>query len=162
MTRRRRLAALVAAPAVIVALGLVGLEVWRSVWPRASLFAPPFASSLAEAIATGNLQHAYEYVRAGQDPNQRIAVRHPVLTPGPLGTDIAAALVGGAPERGRGEDAAGLRGPPRSAGRPAGDMFLPRLSGTPTSGASCARPAVRRGRRPALSSDRTRRPCSGC
>ena len=80
VTRRRRLAAVLVAPAVIVALGLAGIEIWRIVRPRSPLFAPPFAYSLADAIATGNVPHAYQYIRAGQDPNQRIAVRHAVLT----------------------------------------------------------------------------------
>lgn len=78
--RQRRLTALVAAPAVVIALGLCAIEVWRVVRPRSPLFAAPFAYSLAEAIETGNVPHAYQYIRAGQDPNQRIAVRHPVLT----------------------------------------------------------------------------------
>lgn len=82
VTRRRGLAALMAAPAVVVALGLVGIEAWRSIRPRSALFAPPFAYSLADAIASGNLPHAYQYLRAGQDPNQPVAVRHPGLTQG--------------------------------------------------------------------------------
>lgn len=69
-----------AAPAVVVALGVVGIEAWRSIRPRSSLFAQPFAYSLADAIATGNVPHAYAYIRAGQEPNQRIAVRHPDMT----------------------------------------------------------------------------------
>ena len=81
MTRRRhRLAALMMAPATVVALGLVGIEAWRTIRPRSFLFTPPFAYSLADAIASGNLPHAYQYIRAGQDPNQRIAVRHPDVT----------------------------------------------------------------------------------
>jgi len=80
LRRRRRLGALLAAPALVVALALIGLEAWRVIRPRSPLFAPPFAYSLADAIATGNVQHAYQYVRAGQDPNQRIPVRHPELT----------------------------------------------------------------------------------
>lgn len=80
--RRRRLAVLMAAPAVVVALGLVGIEAWRSIRPRSSLFAQPFAYSLADAIATGNVPHAYAYIRAGQDPNAPMAVRHPGLTEG--------------------------------------------------------------------------------
>lgn len=68
------------APAVVVALALAGIEMWRTIRPRSSLFAPPFAYSLAEAIESGNVQHAYQYIRAGHDPNQPIAVRHPVLT----------------------------------------------------------------------------------
>jgi len=80
MTRPTVLAALIAAPALLAACGLVGVEAWRAVRPRSPLFAAPFAYSLADAIATGNIQHAYQYIRAGQDPNARIAVRHPDLT----------------------------------------------------------------------------------
>jgi hypothetical protein len=80
LTRRTWLAAAMAAPALLAALGLTAIEVWRSVRPRSPLVAPPFAYSLAEAIETGNIQHAYQYLRAGQDPDQRIAVRHPELT----------------------------------------------------------------------------------
>lgn len=78
--RRQRLTAVLAAPAVVVALALSGLELWRIVRPRSDLFAPPFAFSLADAIATGNVRQAFHYVRAGQDPNQLIAARHPELT----------------------------------------------------------------------------------
>ena len=81
VTRRHHwLAALIAAPALIVALGITGLEAWRAIQPRSSLFALPFAYSLTDALATGNVQHAYQYIRAGQDPNALIAVRHPDLT----------------------------------------------------------------------------------
>lgn len=78
--RRRWVTALLAAPAVAAALGLCGIEAWRMLHPRSPLFAPPFAYSLADAIATGNVLHGYEYIRAGQDPNEPIAVRHPALT----------------------------------------------------------------------------------
>jgi hypothetical protein len=67
-------------PAIAAAIGIIGIEAWREWRPRSPLFAPPFAYSLAEAIETGNLQRAYQYIRAGQDPNALIAVRHPVLT----------------------------------------------------------------------------------
>jgi hypothetical protein len=80
--RRRRLAVLMGAPVLIVALGLTAIEAWRVIRPRSSLFTAPFAYSLAEAIETGNLQHAYQFIRAGQDPNALIAVRHPTLTEG--------------------------------------------------------------------------------
>lgn len=73
---------LMAAPAIVVALSLCGIEVWRTVQPRSPLFALPFAYSLGDAIAAGELQQAYEYIRAGQDPNDLIAVRHPGLTAG--------------------------------------------------------------------------------
>ena len=42
----------------------------------------PFAYSLAEAIERDDVRRAYEFIRAGQDPNDLIAVRHPVLTAG--------------------------------------------------------------------------------
>lgn len=71
-----------AAPTLAIALGLCAIEAWRTVRPRSPLFAAPFAYSLAEAIETGNLPHAYQYIRAGQDPNVPIAVRHPVVTKG--------------------------------------------------------------------------------
>jgi hypothetical protein len=80
--RGRALTAVIAAPALMVALALGGLELWRTVRPRSDLFAPPFAYSLADAIATSNVEHAFRYVRAGQDPNRLIAVRHPELTAG--------------------------------------------------------------------------------
>ena len=78
----RRLAALVAAPTFVVAIGLLGVEAWRLVRPRSPLFAAPFAYSLGDAIATGNVPQAYQYIRSGQDPNEPIAVRHPDLTGG--------------------------------------------------------------------------------
>lgn len=78
--RQRWVTALLAAPAVAAALGLCATEAWRALRPRSPLFAPAFAYSLAEAIATGNVLHGYEYIRAGQDPNEPIAVRHPALT----------------------------------------------------------------------------------
>ena len=80
MTRRTRLAALIGAPALIVALGLTAIEAWRMARPQSRLFVRPFSFSLADAIATGDIPHAYQYIRAGQDPNERIAVRHPELT----------------------------------------------------------------------------------
>jgi hypothetical protein len=78
--RRRALTGVLTAPAVILALALSGLELWRTVRPRSDLFVPPFAYSLADALATGNVQHAFQYVRAGQNPSELIAVRHPELT----------------------------------------------------------------------------------
>jgi hypothetical protein len=80
--RRRLLTMLLAAPVVIVAVGLSGIEGWRLMWPRSALFTSPFAYSLAEAIAAGDVEQAYAYVRAGHDPNQPIAVRDSALTGG--------------------------------------------------------------------------------
>lgn len=74
------MAALIAAPALLVSLTLSGLEAWRVVRPASPLFTIPFEYSLADAIATGDFPRAFQYIRAGQDPNARIAVRHPDLT----------------------------------------------------------------------------------
>ena len=76
------LIALTTAPAALTALGLVALEVWRSVEPRSSLFAPPLTYTLADAIEQHELEQAYGFIRAGQDPNELIGVRHPVITGG--------------------------------------------------------------------------------
>ena len=83
MARRRRLLALlVAAPAITSLLGPVALEGWRLRRPDSQLFVTPIAYSLADAIERDDVQRAYEFVREGQDPNELIAVRHPVLTGG--------------------------------------------------------------------------------
>ena len=75
MSRDRLMAALVAAPAIVVALGVTGVELWRLREPTAPLFTTPFVYSLAEAIDAGDLQRAYAFIRAGQDPNAPILVR---------------------------------------------------------------------------------------
>ena len=73
---------LIAAPTLMTALGLSALEVWRFRRPESELFVTPFAYSLAEAIERDDVQRAYEFIRAGQNPNDPIAARHPVLTGG--------------------------------------------------------------------------------
>lgn len=78
--RRRQLAALVALPAAAAACALVLLQLWHWRSPDHPLFARPFAYSLAEAIERDDVVTAYEFIRAGQDPGELIAVRHPVLT----------------------------------------------------------------------------------
>lgn len=78
--QQRGLAMLLAAPVVAVALGLCGIEAWRVLHPRSPLFARPFAYSLGDAIAAGDVLQAYRFIRAGQDPNEPIWARHPVLT----------------------------------------------------------------------------------
>jgi hypothetical protein len=83
MDRRTRfVAALITTPAVLAALGVLAIDVWRFQSPNAALLTAPFAYSLADAIAADNVQEAYTFIRAGQDPNELIAVRHPVLTDG--------------------------------------------------------------------------------
>jgi hypothetical protein len=48
--------------------------------PTTAALAP--VHSLPEAIATGDVRHAYAFIRAGADPNDLIVVRHPDLTGG--------------------------------------------------------------------------------
>lgn len=80
--RRRVLALLIAAPTMLTALGLSAMEGWRFHQPSSQLFVTPFVYSLADAIERDDVQRAYEFIRAGQDPNDLIAARHPVLTGG--------------------------------------------------------------------------------
>ena len=82
--RESLLALLMGGPAVILALGIVATEAWRWFQPNSSLFRAPAAASFADAIASDDVHGAYEFIRAGQDPNAVIAVRHSVLTGGRL------------------------------------------------------------------------------
>ena len=74
MTRRSRLALMMMAPALVTAVALNVVEIWRLLRPRSELFTAPFVYSLAEAIERHDLDQAYAFIRAGQDPNQPIAV----------------------------------------------------------------------------------------
>jgi hypothetical protein len=69
-----------AVPAIAAALTVVALEAWRARAPEAPLFATPFAYSMAEAIERDDVARAFAYIRAGQDTNTPIPVRHPTLT----------------------------------------------------------------------------------
>jgi hypothetical protein len=80
--RNNRLAILLAAPAVLAALGVVALEGWRLRNPQAELFATPHVYSLAEAIEQNDVVRAYEFIRAGQRADEPIAVRDARLTGG--------------------------------------------------------------------------------
>jgi hypothetical protein len=80
--RAQLLALLLGAPAIVIALGVTALETWRWISPDSPLFTPPVAASMADAIAANNARGAYAFIRAGQDPNGVIAVRHDVLTGG--------------------------------------------------------------------------------
>lgn len=79
---KRRIALLVAAPTVAVALGVAGVGAMGVLRPQSSLLATPFAYSLGDAIAQGDLLQAYRFIHGGQDPNDLIAVRDPALTGG--------------------------------------------------------------------------------
>lgn len=81
MTDRRRLLAwMMTAPALAAALAVGALEAWRLRAPDAPLFSTPFAYSLADAIARDDVSRAYEFIRAGQDPDAPIPVRNASLT----------------------------------------------------------------------------------
>jgi hypothetical protein len=80
--RTHLLALLLVVPAIVTALGVTALEAWRWISPHSPLFAPPAAATLAEAIAANDARAAFEFIRAGQDPNGVIAVRHDVITRG--------------------------------------------------------------------------------
>ncbi len=78
--RQRGMTMLLATPVVAVALGLCTIEAWRVIRPRSPLFARPFTYSLSEAITSGDVLQAYQFIRAGQDPNEPTWARHPVVT----------------------------------------------------------------------------------
>ncbi len=73
---------LLALPIVMTGVGLSALEVWRIQSPNAPLFTTPRSLSLADAIQSGDVLQTYELLRAGHNPQQPIAVRHPILTGG--------------------------------------------------------------------------------
>src|SRR5262245_33973641 len=81
ITRRRTvLAALMIAPAVVTALALIVVEGMRLRHPQAFLTAR--VSTLADAIERHDVRQAFDFIRAGEDPNTLVVVRHPVLTDG--------------------------------------------------------------------------------
>ena len=77
------MAALIAAPAVAVALGLSAIEGYRLVAPESPLFGGPPPASLADAITQGRgVEQAYRFIRAGQNANQPMVVDDPDYTGG--------------------------------------------------------------------------------
>jgi len=80
--RQRVLASMIAMPALLTAFGICAVESWKVLQPESALFAAPFVYSLADAIERNEVDQAYAFIRAGQDPSQPIAVRHPVVTRG--------------------------------------------------------------------------------
>lgn len=79
-TRRRWLAAALALPTILAALALSTLEGARLLRPDNSQARDSFVYSFGEAIAEEDLDRALQFIRAGQDPNGLIGVRHAVLT----------------------------------------------------------------------------------
>ncbi len=74
--RIRIVALLVAVPAAIAAIALT----LSGTADRASRDDTGPTGSFANAIYEGEVERAYAFVRAGQDPNAPIAFRHPVVT----------------------------------------------------------------------------------
>jgi len=80
--RTRRLALLLAAPALLAAAWTITLETWRALDPEAIAFAPPPVSSLAEAIERNDAHAAHALLQRGADPLAHIRVSDPRLTGG--------------------------------------------------------------------------------
>jgi hypothetical protein len=81
-TQRTFIAAAIAVPAVVAAIGLTAMEAYRVVSPRAPLFGGEPAS-LADAITRGYaVEYSYRFIRSGQDPNEPITVDDPAYTGG--------------------------------------------------------------------------------
>ncbi len=74
--------AAMAAPAIVAALALVTIEGGRLLPPDPSLTQPPASASLADAIRHQSVEHAYAFIRAGQDPDAPIPFRDRELTGG--------------------------------------------------------------------------------
>ena len=82
LTQRTFIAAAIAVPAVIAAMGLTAIQVYRGFNPAAPLFGGEPAS-LAEAITGGyGVEYAYRFVHTGQSPNEPIVVDAPQYTGG--------------------------------------------------------------------------------
>jgi hypothetical protein len=81
-TQTTFIAAVIAVPAIVAALGLTAIEAYRMVSPSAPLFGGNPAS-LADAITGGyGVEYAYRFIRSGQDPNEPITVDDPEYTGG--------------------------------------------------------------------------------
>lgn len=73
------MACLIATPAIAGALVIGAIESGL-LRPAPSDDDEPPAASLATAIVEGQVERAYAFIRAGQDPNQPIEFQHPDLT----------------------------------------------------------------------------------
>jgi hypothetical protein len=81
-SRAQLLAGLMLSPAVLIALLLASIEVWRAERPESRLFTTPAAYSLAEAIERDDVERAYGFIRKGQNPNEVMPASDPSLTAG--------------------------------------------------------------------------------
>lgn len=73
---------LMAAPALVGALGLAAIEGGGLMRPASPLTAPPPGRSFADTLRNGSVEEAYAHVKAGQDPNAPLPFRDPDLTAG--------------------------------------------------------------------------------
>ncbi len=89
--RRRLLLVALITPPALTALAVAGVEAWRIADSRSTLFATEPVLSLADALEQHQLEAAYAFIRAGQNPDEPIPVRHPTITGGR--TVLAAPLV---------------------------------------------------------------------
>jgi hypothetical protein len=80
MRRHHLVAALLVVPAILGALCVVTVEAWRQYRPSSAFFNPAYVNSLADAIEADDPKAAYEFIRAGADPNGPIEVQDPILT----------------------------------------------------------------------------------
>ena len=70
-------ALLVAVPAILGGLTSLVLEGARFTRPGDPLFAPPVARSFQQALVGGDPESAYDFIRAGRDPNAPLDVALP-------------------------------------------------------------------------------------
>lgn len=68
-------ATLVLVPAVAAALLLVALEAGRAWQPDDALFKGPAPRSLGQAIVDGDVESAFAFIQAGQNPNHPVDAR---------------------------------------------------------------------------------------
>jgi hypothetical protein len=71
---------LIAAPAVVTAIALAAIEGGGLFRQDPSLTRPAASATLADAIRHHGVEHAYAFIRAGQDPNAATPFRDRELT----------------------------------------------------------------------------------
>ena len=81
-SRRNLPGMFVAAPAVILAAGLVLFEGLAWVGPSTPRASDVSEASFVEALRQGDMEQAFAFIRAGHDPNVPVTFRDQVLTGG--------------------------------------------------------------------------------
>jgi hypothetical protein len=83
LLRAALIAACLAAPAIVSAIALTTLEIYRAVEPDAPVFDGPPPATLAESIGKRfGVEQTFQFIRNGQDPNRPIQVDDPEYTGG--------------------------------------------------------------------------------